>query len=69
MNDVSMTLLKQERDRAKNQAYTLNRKAQLLERFMSDFPNAEPEEALGFIAFVDHTNFAYETIRDEVMKK
>lgn len=69
MNEVSMTILKQERDKVKNQIYALNRKVKLLEWFMSDFPNAEVEEVLGFTTFIDHTNFAYETILDKMKMK
>jgi len=69
MNEVSMTILNQEKDKVKNQIYTLNRKVKLLEWFMSDFPNAEAEEAQAFIAFIDHTHFAYETILDKMKMK
>jgi len=66
MNEVSMTLLEQERNRAKNQIYILNRKVTLLKKFMSDFPNAEIAKARSFIAFVDHTNFPYKVILDKM---
>ena len=68
MNQISMAILEQERNRIKNQIYTLNRKVTLLERFMSDFPNSDIEKTRCFISFVNHTDFAYETILDRMIK-
>lgn len=69
MNQVSMAILGQERNRIENQIYTLSRKVILLKKFMSDFPNAEITEAQSFIAFIDHTDFPYEVILDKMKIK
>jgi hypothetical protein len=64
-----MKILKQERTKLNNQIFLLNRKIVLLEKFMSDFPDAEIEEAQHFISFIDHTDFNYETIIDKLIDK
>ena len=66
MNQISMAILEQERNKVKNQISTLNRKIALLENFKSDFPNAEIEKTRAFIAFVDHSDFTYEEILDNM---
>jgi phosphopantetheine adenylyltransferase len=68
MINFSKAVLQQERNKTKNQIYTLNRKVTFLEKFMADFPNAELEEAQHFIAFIDHTDFDYSTIIDEMKR-
>lgn len=65
-NKISMAILEYERIRTKNQISALNRKITLLEKFMSDFPNAEVEKTQGFIAYIDHTDFTYEEILDKM---
>lgn len=65
-NTIAMAILEQERNKVKNQISTLNRKITLLEKFKSDFPNAEIEKTQAFIAFVDHSDFTYEEILDNI---
>lgn len=69
MNKISMAILEQERNKIKEQIFTLNRKVTLIEMFMSDFPNVEIEEAQDFIAFVNHTDFTYDAILDVMPKR
>jgi hypothetical protein len=66
MNNISMAILEQERNKVKSQISLLNRKIMLLEKFMSDFPDAEVRKVQYFISFIDHTDFDYETIIDNI---
>jgi hypothetical protein len=68
MNNISMAILELERNKVKKQISLLNRKIVLLEKFMSDFPDAEIRKTQYFISFIDHTDFDYETIIDELKK-
>lgn len=63
---ISMSILDHERIKVKNQIFELNRKVTLLEKFMSDYPNAKVEKAQAFIAYIDHTDFTYEEILDNM---
>ena len=64
MNDISMAILEQERNKVNSQISLLNRKIDFLKRFMSDFPDAEIEKTRYFISCIDHTDtdIDYETI-------
>ena len=65
-NNISMGILEYERIKVKNQLLELNRKVTLLERFMSDYPNVKVEKAQAFIAYINHTDFTYEEILDNI---
>ena len=69
MDNISMAILELERNKIKNQNRRLNRKVTLLEKFMFDFPNADLEETRAYLSFLDHTDFDYETILDEMRRK
>lgn len=66
MNKISMETLGYERMNIKIQIFKLKRKVTLLEKFMSDYPNAEVEKAQAFIAYINHTDFTYEEILDNI---
>lgn len=69
MDNISMAILELERNKTKNQIRKLNRKVTLLEKFMFDFPNADLEETRAYFSFLEHTDFDYETILEEMRKK
>ena len=66
MHHISMAILELERNKVNSQIRLLNRKIALLEKFMSDFPDVEIKKVQLFISFIDHTDFDYETIIDDI---
>lgn len=65
MNELSMAILEQERNIIKNQIFYYNRRKELIEKFMIDFPNSTLEQTKCFISWVNHSELPYEDILDK----
>lgn len=62
MNEISNGILNDERERIISQIYYLKRKQDLIEKFMTDYPNATINETRGFLAWIEHSALPYSEI-------
>ena len=62
MNEISNKILNDEREKIVSQIYYLNRKQNLIEKFIINYPNATVNEANGFLAWINHSSLPYSEI-------